>query len=880
MKSPLWQLASWWIRRRVPGVKAEAILGDLAEDYAVRHEKHARSSATVWLIRECMSVTGAYRGSRARESRVLRAGSRGSRQDIAQDVRFTFRFIARDPWFVLVAVVTLGLGVGANVAVFSTVRTVLLSELPYPNSAALVDVSLRTSRDLDGGMAPNVASFEALAQQGSVFASLGAAQGGGEEVVGNQTEAGLVRTRRISEAFGRVTGLQPLEGRLLDASDFNTDGRVALISQRLWVSQFGRGGVIGARLRLFDGTYEVVGVVPNAFDLGGRSDAPADVWLPLLWNANDRSPSSRNFNLSVVGRLAPGLEMEDAQRRVASLDGILPDGSPDHEVFGARVRPLRERYASQVRPGLLMLQGISLLLLLIGCSNLAHLFMAHASVRQKEFVVRTALGASTWRLVRLLVIEAGVVAISGGMLGVALAWLSVPALVATASWALPRAAEVHVSSFDFCAGLLLAGSTVVVFGVIPAWMSSRGDLLETLRVSAAATVPRRVRLRRGGLVAAEVAIATVLLTAGGLLAKSFYRVVSLPLGFEAAGLLVADVRFRTAEPWSAPRMSALSRDLTERLRSQFGPGNSAVGTSMPYSSTILGPSAPLTPNGYVGPPGSIPYRSVSPEYFTLLRIPVLRGRGFEASDDAGSSLVVVVNEQFVRQFGGGRDLVGQPLRIGPRDVTVVGIVGDTRFRSASPPQAAVYWSTQQRPGLSIIVRSSDLSTTTRELRDVVRNLDASLVVVEPELVESKIAKQLAQRRFYMLVLSLVGGLGLTLALVGVWGVINHFTRQRTREAAIRVALGARPAQVTRLVVLQGVVPVAIGLVLGTAASWLGARAMEQNTVFRAQLYEMTPQDPVTFVACTASLFLLSIFACWLPAAHASRVDPASVLRRD
>jgi predicted permease len=883
MKSPVWRLVSWWIRQRVPPRKAEPILGDLAEDYRQRQRGSSRIAANVWLIRESLSMISAYadRQDPARKSRVCNLGRREDLRGLAQDVRFTLRLLARDPWFVLAAVATLGLGVGANVAVFSTVRTVLLSELPYPDATALVEVSLLTSRDLEGGMAPNVASFEALAQHHSLFSSLGAAQGGvGEEIVGNQTEADLVRTRRISEAFGSVTGLQPLAGRLFDASDFTSDGRVALISQRLWVSRFGRGDVVGETIRLFDGVYDVVGVVPNDFDLGRRSDEPADIWLPLIWNAKDRSPSSGNFNLSVVGRLAPGLSLEEARRKIALLDGILPAGSAAHQVRGARLRPLRERYASQVRSGLLMLQGVSMLLLLIACSNLAHLFMAHASVRQKEFVIRAALGASGWRLARLLVTEAGMVALAGGVLGVALAWVSVPALVAAASWALPRASEVQVSGIDLAAGLMLASLTVLAFGVIPAWISSRGDLLETLRGGATATTSRRILLRRSGLVAAEVAIATVLLTAGGLLAKSFYRVASLPLGFDATGLLVADVTLQPGAQWTPGRMQAMARDLTEHLRSHFGPGNSAVGTSMPYSSTVLGPSAPLTAAGYVGSPGSIPYRSVSPDYFSLLRIPILRGRSFLPSDDARSSLVVIVNEQFVREFGGGRDLVGQGLRIGPRDVTVVGIVGDTRFRPASPPDAAVYWSTHQRPGVSIIVRASDLSVTTRELRDVVRTVDAALVVMKPEFVETKIARQLAQRRFYMMVLSLLGGLGLTLAIVGIWGVVTHFTRQRTKESAIRVALGARPGQVTRLVVLQGLAPVAIGLAVGGVGSWWSARAMESNAMFRAQLYEMTPQDPATLVVCVSGLFVFSALACWFPAARASRVDPASVLRAD
>lgn len=872
MKPSLWRLASWWIRRRVPPGNAEPILGDLAEDYRGRRAAYSRVRANAWLIREVLSMSAAYGASRVRGREAL--------QSTAQDARFTVRLLARHPWFAITAVATLALGVGANVAVFSTVRTVLLSELPYPDAAALVEVTLKTSRALDGGMAPNVASFEALARHDSLFTSLGAAQGVGEQVVGIQTAVHSVRTRMVSLAFGRVTGLQPLAGRLFDAADFQDSGSVALISRRLWLARFGGGDVLGQQLRSAEGLHEVIGVVPDGFDLGGHTDEPADVWLPLIWNTQDRSPDSGNFTLSVVGRLAPGLTMEEARRRIASLDGTLPSGTARQEVFGARLRPLRERYAAGVRPGLLLLQGVSVLLLLIACSNLAHLFLAHASVRQKEFVIRRALGASGSRLVRLLVIQAGVVALAGGLAGVLLARVLVPTLVASASWALPRASEVQVSGIDLAVGLTLAGLTVLIFGGIPAWASTRGDLLLTIRGEASATPSRRTRFRRAGLVAAEVAIATVLLTAAGLLAKSFYRVVSLPPGFDATELLVANVTLRPGDQWAPGRMTALSRDLTERLRSHFGPGNSAVGTSMPYSSTVLGPSAPLTPNGYVGPPGSIPYRSVTPDYFNLLQIPILRGRSFLSSDAAGSDLVVVVNEQFVREFGGGRDLLGQAIRIGPRDVTVVGIAGDTRFKAASPPEAAVYWSTLQRPGMSVIVRSSDLAVATRELGEVVRSVDASLVVVQPEFVEAKIARQLAQRRFYLVVLVLFGGLGLVLTVVGIWGVVAHLTRQRTRESAIRVALGARPGQVTALVVRQGLVPVAIGLAAGIVGSWWAARAMESNTMFRAQLYEMTPQDPGTFIICATGLLLLSAAACWLPAARASRIDPARELRAD
>jgi putative ABC transport system permease protein len=872
----LWRVATWWIRRRLPADVTDPILGDLAEDFSQRQRTQSWFAAGVWLLRESLSITGAY-ATRPITSSIGLINGVPVLRGLWNDVRFSARLLARHRGFPLAAILTLALGVGANIAVFSAVRTVLLSDLSYPDAASLVSVTLKVSTSPNGDMSPNIATFEALSRQRDVFLHLGASQWVGDLLIATEGIADGISTHKISAGFCDVTGLQPIQGRRFDVQDFTSDTPVALISQSLWISHFGRRPLQGLTMRIAGGMADVVGVMPDGFDIGGRTDQPAQVWLPYRWSEADRSPASGNFSLQVVGRLVPGLSIDEAQSRIAALDGTWPSGPPRNRVEGARLKSLRERYAAYARSGLLLLQGVSLLLLLITCSNLAHLFLAHATTRQRELVVRTALGASGRRLIRLLVAEAALIALAGSLLGVLLATLAVPALTGAASWALPRASEVHVSVIDLAVGLALGSLVVLTFGVVPAWLTARGDQLQTLRAGANATPSRQTRIRRGALVAAQVAFATVLLIAGSLLTRSFHRVTSLPLGFDATGLMVANVQLG---PGSQSERRITLRGLENQLRSHFGPGNAAIGGSMPYSDGEIGPGAARTPAGYPDGPRDVAYRSGSPDYFNVLKIPILRGRGFLPSDDAGSEAVAVVNEQFVREFGEGRDLLGTRRRIGVRDVTIVGVAADTRFASAAPPQAAVYWPTFQRSGHAVILRTTNLVAATQELREVARLVDPRIVVIQPELVEVKIALQLAQRRFYFLVVTLLAGLGLALTSLGLWGVVSHLTCRRARESAIRIALGARQGDVTRLVVLQSLAPVVMGLALGVVGAWWAARGLESNTVLQAQLYEMSAQDPVTFVASVFSLLVVAAVACWVPAARASRVDPASVLRAD
>jgi len=800
---------------------------------------------------------------------------------LIQDARFALRLLRERPGFATAALLTLALGVGLNVAIFSAVRVVLLSDLPYPEADRLVWVTLKTSRTPAGGMAPSVAAFEALARQSSIFSIAAASEGRRQAALTGAGDAEVIGVNSISREFAAVTGLRAVHGRFFGPADFTTDSDAALISDRFWMSRFGGGSdVIGRPLHLQGTIRRIVGVVPDGFDIGSRGDRRTDVWLPLVWTLADRSPVSGSYGLSVVARLIPGIDVAEANRRLDVNAPALPPGSESSSIRGAVATPLSERYARGVRPGLLLLQGVSGLLLLITCTNLATLFLAHGATRSREFGVRSALGASRWRLVRQITVELGVLALGAGALGVLLAYAAVPALVSIAGWSLPRAEEVGVRGAELMAGLGLSLAAALAGGALPAVMASRVDPHDSLRGTLQTTPGRTTRLVTGTLVVAQVVVAVIMLTAAGLLIRSFARVVSLPLGFDPNGLVVAELPL---SGYSGDRARLFAQQLEDRLQAQFGAEAIAIGTSLPYTPARMGPATPLLPSGTYGAFTAVPYRWVTHGYFAALDIAILRGRGFSESDAPGSPRAIVVNETFVRQFGEGRDLLGSRMRLGPLEATVVGVVADTRnFDLAQPPAPAVHWSLVQRPqtDLAVAVRGRDVAAVPQALREAVRGIDPDIPLVRLESIDQKIARTQTQRRFYLTMLSLFGGVGVALVAIGIYGVVARATSARTREIGIRTALGARAGHVRALVTREGLRPVLVGLVAGLAGAWWVTGLLQANTVFASQLYEITAHNPPTFVAAALLLLIIAAVACWIPASRASRIDPARTLRTD
>jgi putative ABC transport system permease protein len=621
----------------------------------------------------------------------------------------------------------------------------------------------------------------------------------------------------------------------------------------------------------------IVGVAPEALDIEGQTDRRIDVWQPLLWHNGEGSIGS-----TIVARLPDGVDLATAAREVDEQLRQAPVEHPDQrpDTLGIALMPLEERGRMYARPGLLLLQGAAGLFLLLACVNLANLLLVQSGSRRREMGIRAAAGAERARVLRQVLTEAGVVAIAGGALGVLAAYVTVPVLVDTASWALPRADGIAVRWPELAAGLALAAITTLAAATIPAWLGTRSDVVTSLRTSAQMTTQRGTRLLRASLVGVEVALALTILTTAGLLIHSFARVISLPLGFDPHGVVIAEVPVSESASTPGARLEAVRR-MQADLMDQLGGHPIAVANSMPYAGSSMGPATPLSPSGRYERFGTAVYRTVSPEYFDILRIPIVRGRNFTASDSPGAERVVIVNEAFVREYAPVDDIVGARIRLGPRDVRVVGVAGDTRnYDLTTPPQPVVHWPIEQRPvsQVTFAVRGAAVSAVSRAAEQALSRFGADLAPRRLDTLEARIGYSQAQRRFYFLVFALLAVLGTALAALGVYAVTAHVVGLRTRELAIRLALGSTHRQIEGLVVRQGFVPVAAGVVAGLAGAWWAGGWLSSHPTYAAQLYQVTSHDPATVAAAALTAVVLGGLACWLPARRTGRADPAAVLR--
>ena len=797
---------------------------------------------------------------------------------LLMDIAYALRLFRRRPGFTAAALITLALGVGMNVAIFSAVRVVLIQDLPFPQPSQLVHVSLRTAREPAGGLVPSIATFEFLRTNSRVLRLM---------AVAHQTEATMsgtgvaerIRATEVSVAMMDVLGLPPVAGRGFVAEDFSNETDAMLISDRLWQSTFGRDpNAIGRVMRLNNVPKTIVGVMPNAFDIGAiQWNERSDAWLPLIWRDGKGSIGS-----TIIARLPTDLDPDAAAREVDRLVPELPDSSKT-SILGVALSPYARRTVMFAKPGLILLQAAAALLLLIACTNLGNLLLAQASSRRRELGVRAALGAGRRRIVRQLLTEVTLLASLGAAGGVVVAYLVGPALVRSAAWALPRAHEVSVRWPEFAAAVGFAFIAALVAGVVPAFSASRRDVIDGLRTSPSLTSNRATRIFRSGLVSAQVLLAVVLLTMAGLLINSFARVAMIPMGFVTRNLVVADVALTSREYLDADRFGVLLKSLEEELAGRLPGTTVTLGTSMPYASRYMGPALPLGPDGRYARFASAPYADVTPAYFETLGIPLLRGRPFRSDDVQSSERVVIASESFAREYGPPGEIVGTRMKLGPREVTVVGVAGDTRnFDVTKPPEPVLYSPFAQRSprSFTVAVRGASVATVRLALRDALGRIAPDLAAGAIEPIDNRIRVSQAQRRFYLLTLSLFAALGVVLACAGVFSVTAQMVGLRARELGVRLALGSTAAGLNRLVVRQGLLPVAIGLLGGFMGAWWATESLKALPAFSSQLYQIRPHDPVTIVATLFVLFAVGALACWIPARRAGRVDPVSVLRTE
>ena len=802
-------------------------------------------------------------------------------EELRQDIRYAVRVLARGRAFVAISILTLALGVGANTAIFSVVRGVLLRALPYAEPARLVAIQ-SVIRGNTAAVSPP--DFFDWRSQTHAFSGMAAYYLSTTNLTGNGEPERLTQAR-VSANFFDVLGVRPPYGRgFVAGEDDAAAPRVAVLSDGLWRRRFGADpSVIGRTIDLDDAPTTVIGVAPA--DLHRPWDV--DLWLTTRFAANDVAPSARGARwIEVVGRLAPGVSLSSAGAEMNAIAARLERLDPRHNLdVASRVMPLQQDLVGQVRGPLMVLLGAVGFVMLIACVNVASLSLGRTAGRETELAVRTALGAGRGRLIRQILTESLVLSLGAGAVGIALATLGTRALLLLAPGDLPLLTAVHVDGVVLAFALLLMIASGLLFGLMPAVQGSRQAVEGRLRASSRGNSLGTGRLRQL-LVVAELALAISLLAGAGLLLRSFGQLTAVDPGFQPRQVTTFSLSLSPVRYPDAARQEQFASALLSRLDRLPGVTASGISFSLPlsgggFSLTFAIGGRPES-TGADEPHAQI--RVATPEYFRTMGIPLIRGRGFTTEDRAGGDRVLLISAEAARRYWPNEDPIGQTLQTGwHRDGRalggrIVGVVGDVRqFSLASRPQPAVYAPLAQWPldEMSVVVRSSaPAATVLAEARDVIHQLDSSLPVYDARPLSDVVRESIAERRFYATLLAAFAALALVLAAVGIYGVIAYSVQQRRRELGIRIALGASSSQVIAMVMRQGMTLTLLGAAVGlVCASFL-------TRVLRGQLFGVSATDPLTFIAVPLILVLVAALACAIPARRAVAVDPASAIRAE
>jgi len=797
---------------------------------------------------------------------------------LRQDVHFGLRMLAKSPGFAVVAILTLALAIGANTAIFSVVDAVLLRPLPFKDPGRLV---WATEHFAFGPSTVISADFPAWKDRNHVLEQIAAFGGTSGANLTGAGEPSRVTVTRVTTGLFSMLGLQPAAGRaFLPAEGKQGQDKVALLSETLWRNRFGADPrIIGETIRLDGVGYLVVGVMP------ANVRPQADVWTPLSLDADIFSAHSpRWMMLAAIGRLKPGIEISKAQSELQLLTQEMDKEYPAqaaqfraHETV--EVIPLHEMMVHNVRSLLLILLGTVGFVLLIACANVANLLLSRSVVRGRELAVRAALGAGRLRLVRQLLTEALLLATIGGLLGSITGLWATKILRQLIPAALP--ADVHFDPRIFGFSAAIIALALFMFGLIPALIASRTDVNETLkegglRLGASAGTHRL----RGLMSVGEIGLSLILLIGAGLMVRSFLRLTEVDLGFDPNSLLLATVERPLTAAFDSQQHSAFFQSSLEKVRSLPGVKEAALTQRYPlgppHNATMM-----LRVQGAENfrPSQPISVTAISPDYFHVMRIRLLKGRAFGDRDVEGAQKVVIVNESFSRMVFGGRDAIGQHIGFGEPSPTwkeVVGVVADARedaLEKEPGPEMFVPYLQQPSFSMTFMLRTeSSPLMLAGSVREAVLSIDKNQPLSDTTTMEEVIAKSVAPRRFRMLLLGLFALLALSLAMIGVYGVIAYSSTQRTHEFGVRIALGADRQDILRLVVRQGFKLALLGVTMGVAGALLLTRFLS------GLLYEVSPHDPLTFAGVAALLMLVALAASYIPARRAMKLDPIVALR--
>ncbi|HEX5706162.1 MAG TPA: ABC transporter permease [Pyrinomonadaceae bacterium] len=805
-----------------------------------------------------------------------------------QDIRYGARTLWKSPGFTLVAVLALALGIGANSAIYSVVNAVLLRALPYADADRLV--MLWEQHPQSGRMGVAGANFVEWRSHATSFEGMTLFIPSAFDLTG-EGDAERIQGTRASASFFDVAGARAVLGRTFREGDDATGAeRVAVLSHGVWQRRFGGDpAVLGKSIQLNDESHTVVGVMPARF-----GDTPADyVWVPLYPAADGTIGGGRSLN--VLARLKSGVAPEQAQAELDTIAARLASARPDfNRDWGVRLVPLHEQITGGVRLTLLILFGAVGFVLLIACANVANLSLVRATRRERELAIRTALGATRWRLVRQMLTESLLLSLAGGALGLLIALWGVDLLLALAPDLIPRADEIGVDKSVLSFTLIVSVATGIVCGLAPAVQGTRGDVSVALKdaVKGSAAGFGRSRLR-GALVVAEVALALVLLTGAGLLIRSFARLTQVDPGFNSSGVVLLEVPLSPSRYREEAQVVGFYDEMLRRVRSLAGVEAAGTTHTAPLSggdSTrpfVLDDGAPPEPGKEPG----ASYRVISPGYFRAMGIPLMRGRDFADSDDSKAAPVVVINETLARRHFAGQDPIGSRMRQGAVGgespwMEIVGVVGDVRHAALdTEPKPEMYFTFRQAGiqrsnsilgnsrRITLAVRGTgDAQALARAARAEVTSIDKNQPVTGVRTLGDAVAHSITPQRFNTLLLGIFAALAVALAMIGVYGVMSFSVGGRTREIGIRMALGAQAADVLRMIVRQGMTLVALGVGLGLVASVALTRWMS------SLLYGVSATDPLVFAATTALLILAALVACYVPARRATKISPMDALR--
>jgi predicted permease len=801
---------------------------------------------------------------------------------LMRDVRYAVRSLSRSRAFALGAGLILALGIGANTAIFSVVNAVLLAPLPYPNADRLV--SIETLWTNTGQTSPDVSGPDFLDWQAedAVFDVVAHSTGEDEMATTVNGRGGFGNLRRISGDFFAVFGRRASAGRLLtplDAATVQRSGALPpVVVGHAWaVTNFGSAdAAVGKTFLLYRAPVEIVGVAAPGFQYPDRTT----IWMP----DGPTNRTIRNAHLyRAVGRLEAGVSLASAQAAMRVIGDRLAAEHPGNRFKNVALIPLQEKVTGTVNETLWMVMGAVALTLLIGCANIANLLLARSAARSRELALRAALGAGRARLVRQLLTESALLTAVAAGVGVVLAHTLVRSFVSRAPIELPRLDEVRIDGTVLAFALGLSALSVLLFSLLPALKASRLDLVEALKQNGANSVGSGSGNRlRSALVVAEVALSVVLLAGAGLLLQSFQKLHQQDLGFTTDRVVTAYTQYALGDGRTRPIRTAFYRDLLQRVRAIPGVSAAAGASVLPLGREQSAPADFFVEGRPAGQAGQRPQAyslSISTDFFGTLRIPLRSGRDFSDADRPDSPRVVIVNESLARVAFPGESAVGR--RIGPNSsgpwLEIVGVVGDTRWRDpASPPRPEYYTASGQGAGgsLTILARTSgDEAAVAHALRALLQDVDPS-VPIRTETLADMLGLALAYPRLRTQLVGALAGSGLVLSAVGIFGMLVYLVGQRTRELAVRRAVGAAPGDVVRLVLSQGLRLVAAGGVLGLAGALGAARLL---TGF---MYQTSPWDVVTYLGTAGVLGLAALIAMLLPAVRAATIDPAIALRQE